>query len=173
MRGTVAVMVLASACCFGDVASAHVTGPSYEVREDGYLIDVGYEDARVGQSVRLDFSLFNEASSTTDEADYSDVWVNISEGPKVLFAGDIHRPPFGKTGMTFVPAVAGDYTVSVRFQKGVDSVVASKFSLPVAGVLSSFPTKVIWGALLPVFFLGAAIIIFLVRKKRGSGKTVA
>lgn len=116
---------------FGFSLSAHGTGASFEKVIGNYKIDIGYDPVifTSGGVHRFDFDIFD--SKTNNNVDFSDVWVNISEGSKTVFASGIHRSDLGIAGMTFVFPNKGDYTLSVRFEKGDNNIVESTFPVKV------------------------------------------
>jgi hypothetical protein len=109
------------------IADAHVTGNSFEQVNGAYRVDVGYDLSPfvAGEAVRFDFNVVQE--QTLEDVDFGDVWVRVSQGNRTVFASGIHKPVLGKTGMTFTFPDAGDYDLSVRFQKNGSSIVETTF----------------------------------------------
>lgn len=111
--------------------NAHEGGASFEKKVGNYKIDVGYdpEEFVSGESQRFDFDLYD--SKTEKDVDFTDVWVNISEEKKTVFAGGIYKSELGGAGMTFVFPKEGDYVMSVRFEKDGNNIVESTFPVKV------------------------------------------
>ena len=115
-------------------ASAHTAGASFETRQDGYVIDIGYEPEApsAGDRIRFDFSAYPEDPSMRGDEIYTDVWVRIIDGEeRILYAGDVHDPVFGQAGFTILITKGGEYTVSARFQRDSELVVETSFPLVV------------------------------------------
>lgn len=110
---------------------AHGVGESLEKVVGEYLVDVGYDvlELRAGEPVRFDFTLW--ASDESEEVPFSDVWLRVSRGNTLVLAGGLHKPRFGKTGITYIFPEEGEYTLFVRFQNGDESLVETSFPLTV------------------------------------------
>lgn len=110
---------------------AHSFGKSIEKEVDGYLVDIGYnaQSFEAGDPVRLDLNLLKDG----DPVEFSDVWLRINKGPKTIIAGNLGRPPLGKTGITLVMPEGGDYTFNARFMNDGETIVEFSDSLSVSG----------------------------------------
>lgn len=98
---------------------------------DGYLLDVGYsptELTALSQS-RFDFFLYEKATNTPKY--FSDVWVRIEKDGALLFAGDLGKPKFGRTGMSYNFPEAGTYDIFTRFNNGTSTIVEGSFEIDV------------------------------------------
>lgn len=149
---------------------AHGSGGSYETVVDGYLIDIGYSEKvlREGEPVSFDFNIFREGEESPVE--FTDVWVRISpkDNMGTIFAGGIHRPEFGSTGMVYTFQSAGEYDVSARFQDSGET-IAEEISFPVTveGVSDHEESGILSLNVIIAFFLGLIVSAFGVffRKK--------
>lgn len=113
---------------------AHGNSFSYEENKDGYLIDIGYDEfIAADESIRFDFSVYPENIEAVEiEGElFTDVWVTITQDKKAYFAGGIDKPVFGTTGFTYAFPKEGTYTLSARFQKDGESIVATEFQVTV------------------------------------------
>ncbi len=150
------------------VARAHGSGSSFEKVVGAYLVDVGYDPAslEVDSTVRFDFTLRGATSS--EEIQFSDVWVRIEKEKKTVFASGIHRSEFGKTGLLYTFGEPGTYTIYARFQNNEDTIVETSFPLDVSGASSLegkswAPDKsVLWG----VFGLIVGVVLSFVIKRK-------
>jgi hypothetical protein len=57
--------------------------------------------------------------------------VRITAGARTVFAGGIHNPKLGGSGMVYTFPKAGEYALSVRFQNNDDIVAEAEFPLTV------------------------------------------
>jgi len=157
---------------FHDPAFSHVSGQSWEVVLKEYKIDVGYDPAPFvsGQPVRLDFNVTKEA--TSEQVDFADVWVRITEGEKTVFASGIHRPSIGRAGMTFTFPEAGDYILSTRFEKDGTTIAETTFPVTVqqaeaASVRNNRLDFVRWaGWGVAVVALGGLVATVMINRKK-------
>jgi hypothetical protein len=116
---------------------AHGTGLSYEVNNNGYAIDIGYDERITAlESSRFDFVARREGVDTSQNDEFTDVWVTFSSDSKLYFGGAIHKSQFGSTGFTYVFPEAGTYTVSSRYEKDGETVAKAEFQIDVAPPLS-------------------------------------
>lgn len=115
------------------VLYAHGTGASIEQVIDNYLIDIGYspESVAAGAQVRFDFNVLNQETNAPEA--FTDIWLRIEKEGATLFAGGIHKPVFGQTGITYIFPDRGTYTINVRFQNEGDKIVETSFPLEVLG----------------------------------------
>ena len=150
-------------------ASGHGFGQSFEKVVDNYIVDVGVDalDLVAGEPARFGFVLWNKDGTETPE--FTDAWVRIALADRgVVFAGNLHQPEFGSTGMTYVFPKSGDYELTVRFQQNGEPIVEANFPLKVgAGASESsgvFSRQLIMGLFLG-FIAGAGVVWFLRRKR--------
>lgn len=132
---------------------AHGEGKSYEKQIGKYLLDVGYNPAEVvaGQPIYFDLRLYQK-EPTPGAAEYSDVWVRISREETTLFASGL-APTTGQSGMVYTFDTPGTYTVSTRFEKGVDTLAETSFEIEVRRAADTSPVR------LP--YIGAALAVAL------------
>lgn len=112
-------------------AQAHGDGASWEQVFNQYKVDVGYDPASfiVGEPAHYDFNLTLEQGG--QEVDFADLWVRVAHGNTTVFAGGIHKPSVGRAGMTFTFPRAGEYELSVWFEKAGESIVNAAFPVTV------------------------------------------
>lgn len=124
--------MVAVVALFAPVAlSAHGVGESFEQEVGGFYIDVGYNTFLFteGSSVRFDFLVTK--SDSGEPIEYTDAFVRIEEGERVVFAGRVYRPLFGPTVLTYTFPRSGEYTFDVSFQNGDERLVEASFPLTV------------------------------------------
>lgn len=151
--------------------SAHGNSFSYEESKEGYKIDIGYDEfIAAGESVRFDYVIYPEDLDAIEGEVFTDVWVTLTKDRQIYFAGGIHKPAFGATGFTYVFPEEGSYTLSARFQKDGETVVATEFPLEILPPLTETKTVtplIIYGlCLLAGLVLGAAIMLFIPQKRK-------
>ena len=96
----------------------------------GYLADFGYSPANItaGQSAIL---TFNRGNATSEEAlQPESVWVRISRGDDVLFAGTF-APQAGNVAFTYVFPEGGVYGVKTRYFSSERVLAEADFSAEV------------------------------------------
>jgi|GEM_PF-2301305 len=105
------------------VVSAHGSGGSIEVEQDGYLIDVSYSQEQIttGETTQFSFLLFDETKA--NEIDFTDVWVRLEQDNIIYFASLLARPEFGDTSMSFLFLNDGEYDLFVRYKNMDETVV--------------------------------------------------
>jgi len=125
----------------GSVVSAHSEGASFEQVIDGYIVDIGYspENIVAKTSVPFDFGL---NLSSGEEVLYESIWVRVSQDRNVFYAGGIHRSSVGATTMLYQFPEPGVYTLSARFQDGVDALTEVSFEVEVGAPTDSSDSKV-------------------------------
>lgn len=147
---------------------AHLFGASLERVVDTYFIDIGHseEQLEVGDSVRFDFNLY-QADNQTEAVPFTDIWVRISQGNTSVFAGNLHTPLLGKTGMTLQFPEPGEYQLLARFHDTDQTLVETTFDIsvdpaPVGPVLKLMQNPVVLGLLVVgglAFSFGAGFMI--------------
>ncbi len=128
ISGTLFLSLFLSFFILPVIVFGHGTGGTFEEVVGGYKVDVGYEPENVlsGESLRLDFDLYDLQDK---EVEFTEVWVNVSQENKTVFAGEINRSFIGGAGMTIVLSNPGEYKVSVRYENGDKSIVEASFPL--------------------------------------------
>ena len=112
-------------------SNAHLEGGS-DVVVNGYLLDFGYEPANleVGKNSILAFNLVNE---TTEEIIVPEsVWVRISKGDKIFFAGTFF-PEAKNVNFAYIFPEPGDYEIKARFKEGDVMLAEHVFDVRVSG----------------------------------------
>lgn len=135
---------------------AHGTGTSFEEQIGNYLVDVGYTPRNVvsNETMRFDFSLI-DTREDGPIVSFSDVWVRIEKDGTTFFAGGVHKPVFGPTGVTYIFPEAGVYTVNFRFQNDGEKIVESTFPIEV------LPDPTAKDNSLPIFVFGLILGLFV------------
>ncbi|MEK7628862.1 MAG: hypothetical protein AAB421_05645 [Patescibacteria group bacterium] len=128
-----AVLLLGAVLILSGVAEAHGAedGPSFELENNGYLVDVGYNtDMFVDdESVLFQFDLLNKEGARQK---FHDVWVRIVSDRQTAFAGGVSNSDFGGARITYVFPNPGTYTLSVRYQtKDGDALSEASFPITV------------------------------------------
>lgn len=150
------------------IAYGHGFGQSLEKVVGDHIVDVGFDavDLVAGEPIRLDIILWNK--DRTETPTFTDAWVRIAPIDRgIVFAGNLHQPEFGSTGMTYVFPKAGDYELTIRFQNKDDVITEASFPLKVGEGTSS--TSGGWRSWLSGGFLGLIIgggFVWLLRRKR-------
>lgn len=150
-------------------AHAHGTGASFEKEINGYLIDVGYDPVILAaqEQQRFDFGVSKKGS--TEAVDFTDIWVRIAPKERgIIFASGIHRPDFGLPGMTFTFPRAGEYELTVRFQKNGNVIAETSFPLTVETGEAGTPAASRMGTIVSLgigIILGVGIGLFIARQK--------
>jgi len=139
--------------CIPFVASAHVTGASWEVPAGSYTADVGYDTTTfvAGNSSRFDFNLKTAPGTTSTPVNFAQVWVRITEPSGTDLATGILHQPIGPTTLLYSFANSGEYTLWASFRDPDGNEIAAA-SFPIA--VSPSPS----GGMLQ----GAALYIVLV-----------
>jgi len=152
------------------LAFAHGSGGTFETTIDEYKVDIGYtpEFIDTDNQVRLDFSAYEiTADPNASTTEFTDVWVRVSQGNNLYFAGNINKPEFGPTGFSTVLSEPGEYDVFARFQANGESLVEVNFPLTVDEGESSptgySVTKILAGA---AALLVGLMIGFIVGRRR-------
>lgn len=145
--------------------SAHGGGVSHEEYKDGYFIDIGYQINPIPfEQMRLDFNTYPENDPSAENV-FSDVWVRIVQNKELFFSGGIDKPVFGPTGITYAFPKAGTYEIFVRFQKDVDKVVETSFTITVVpNEDEKLPFNLFMAGSIG-FILGGVAVFLIFRKK--------
>jgi plastocyanin len=124
--------------------SAHGTGGTIEVEQDGYLIDIGYSEEEIvtGLPIQLSFLLFDLGDGTQrSEVEFTDVWVRLENEAGIVFASLLSRPEFGDTSMSYFFTESGDYELFVRYKDMQDTLVERTVMLSVNDGVSVVTTQ--------------------------------
>ena len=151
-------------------AHAHVTGASWELKQDGYVVDVGYDPTTfdAGSYTRFDFNLKKESDSS--QVDFAEVWVRIIKDKDTYLATGLRHEPIGPTTLLYVFPQAGSYTLEASFRTddGTELTVAS-FPISAtsdAGTSLSIVVFLLVGILVGIA-AGYALFRFLSKKSSG------
>ncbi|PIR82859.1 hypothetical protein COU20_00045 [Candidatus Kaiserbacteria bacterium CG10_big_fil_rev_8_21_14_0_10_59_10] len=130
MRASFALCLsVAALLCAPAALSAHALGASFEKESGPYLIDIGYapEEFSADRTALFEFELTEDGAPVP----FDDVWVRITREEKTVFAGGIHNARFGGARMTYLFPKSGSYELSVRYERGLESVAEASFPLVV------------------------------------------
>ncbi len=155
----VSVYIAVALVMFPHSLEAHATGASWELKQDNYVIDVGYDPLvfEEGSYARFDLALKNEDGSP---AVFSEVWVRIVQNKNTLLATGVRHEPIGPTTLLYVFPAEGQYSLEASFRTDTGTELSvGTFPITVASAQSSLP----W--LLPTLalILGACIGFALAR----------
>jgi hypothetical protein len=156
----------------GFAAQAHVSGFSYEVAQDGYVVDIGSlkSEISVNDLTLFDFKLFTQAD-TIKLADFDNVYVTISDSRGVISSGFLYSPKDLLTVYSFRFDKAGKYEMSARFNKGTTKLTEVTFPIDVKGGSSLSQSSMIkTGALV---LIGLALVtwgVWQYRKDKSAAK---
>ncbi len=116
-------------------ASAHLDAGSDKIVGE-YITDFGYTPATpiAGEKLLLAFNLAN--ASTEEVISPDGIWVRISQGNEIVFAGTF-QPKARHVAFTYAFPESGNYTVDTKYFLG-DKVIESSFEINVAQKSSSF-----------------------------------
>ncbi|HEY0907801.1 MAG TPA: hypothetical protein VGE35_00450 [Candidatus Paceibacterota bacterium] len=127
MKKILFVLLVAAVPVF---ASAHYGIASLEKTVGEYFFDIGYSAEFIaGDLIRFDLAVLDE--TTREILPFSNVWVRIKEGDRLLFAGPIDYGEFGRPGFSFVFPREGEYTLSTRFETPSQQIPEQDFSIAV------------------------------------------
>ncbi len=158
------------------VVGAHGAGPYFETVSGEYIADIGYsvQAPSVGEAVLFDFQLRNLESPIISGSDavFSDVWVKVeSEEGVVVLATGVHNAEFGGPRLSYMFPSEGVYTISARYENGMESLAEASFPLTVvpasAGSLfGSFKLEGAYGFGAMGFLIGCLVTFLLIRRRR-------
>jgi hypothetical protein len=144
---------------------AHGVGQTLSLDAGNYEIDIDLdnENPKLGDSVRFDFDLLSKNENLqAPEFDY--VWVRIQNDQKIIFAGGIGKPDFGSLGLTTVLPDSGEYSISVRFQRGEEKISEGSATFEVSkgdGIEQSFVEYFFTEQFFVGLLIGLVVVIFL------------
>jgi len=148
---------------------AHAGGASLEKVVSPYVVDVGYDPARViaGDRIVFDFNLLSEVSSSTVDFDY--VRVRLEHEGMTLFSTGVSKPEYGPTSLLYTVPVdaSGALTVFVRYHKGSESLAEAEFMIPIEARRLAWRERVDISSLIGGVILGlfASVGIFILKRK--------
>ncbi|HTK04704.1 MAG TPA: hypothetical protein VL500_03910 [Candidatus Eisenbacteria bacterium] len=158
-------------------ASAHLAGGT-DVVKDGYILDLGFDPAPpiAGQLTTFAINMADEKSDRPLEPDA--VWVRISQGEAIAFAGTL-RPDHGNATFQAVMPEAGPYEVTARYSYR-NSTIEGEFRFdavrpqPEEKVASAPPPSAKDdrdGALRVLAAVAIAFAAYLVGRRQGAAET--
>jgi hypothetical protein len=113
-------------------AFAHGQGQSLEQQVGDYSVHVDYPgEGKMlsGQGSRFQFQLVDK--KTTQPAQFTRVWVKVSQGTQVLVSTDVPFPSFGLPWLTYSFPSGGDYQLTVRYYNNDQDLAEAIFPLSV------------------------------------------
>ncbi|HYC79990.1 MAG TPA: hypothetical protein VEC17_03100 [Candidatus Binatia bacterium] len=128
------IIIIIGLVFFASVAHAHTTGISYDVAQDGYIVDIGTnkEELLPNELVLFDYKLFNQ-TDTSKLADFDNVYVTISDDTGVIMSTFLYSPKDLLTVLSYSFERTGTYTMSARFNRGQLRLTEVTFPLEVRG----------------------------------------
>ena len=126
-----------------------------DVSVGSYVIDFGHspEELVVGERVNVAFNLLDGQSM--DSVGYESLWVRVSSGDDVLFAGNFF-PESGNVLFSYVFSNQGVHEISVKFRNGSDVLAENSFE-----VFVGKSEEEGFGGINPRFFFYAVLIALL------------
>lgn len=125
-----------------------------------FVIDLGYSPAVLNTKDRSTLSLFL-LNDQQKPLDYDHVWVRITHGDSILFAGPIASEE--RNGLfTYTFPYPGQYQITVRFFNEEELIVQTEFQVKVEGANDA--SLFFFG--LPVIGVIFIFLYFLFRKKK-------
>ena len=162
---TIAVFVLLAAPL---AVSAHASMESLYATSGPYVIDVGYDPVspQVGKRFLIDIALRTE-SETGPIVDYDSVWVRMSRDRATYFATGVAQSAIGPTTLVLeLPESAeGSMTLSLRFEKGGESLAEHSFDLVVLPPDTSVSVREYMLGGIALTALAAVLYLGLARKR--------
>ncbi len=149
---------------------AHGSGGYVEKIVDNYLVDIGYTNPilSLGDSNRFDFSVFG----ATDKKliDFDVVWVKFEHDSEPVFIATLPRQGLNAAIMTYTFPRAGEYLLTVNYQKDQKTIVQTDLTLNVTAPVigdnapsgGSLPSVVY----LVIGLITGLIVARLIRKKK-------
>lgn len=132
MKSVAYVVFIAALVLAPGLLSAHNLGASHEEMVGEYLVDIGYDPASPVEDDRLLLDLNLWDAKKVESIDFSSVWVRIENESGTLLATGVHKAEFGATTVLFrIPEGVTNVDVSVRFERGTDSLAEVKFLIPI------------------------------------------
>lgn len=152
-------ILLATATFFAPMAANAHMAAGQDIAVDGYILDFGYDPAipQAGSQTTLAFN-FADSETQTPLVPES-VWLRISLGEELVFAG-VLAPQNGNVTLTYTFPNAGDYSIDASYRyQGRD--VTTTFPLKVSALLPAVPTAA-EHARLPAVVIGGITLVCLI-----------
>ncbi|MDP3726038.1 MAG: hypothetical protein Q8R36_02455 [bacterium] len=144
---------------------AHGTGVSFEIKEEEYLIDIGYDAPIIeaGAPIRFDFSVITQEDLKPQT--FNNIWIRIEETKELgqtIFATGISKPSFGLPTMIFTFPKEGEYTLYARFEDaGGAKIVEVKTPIFVEKSTGNQTPKNRWWLFVLTTFIGFVVGMFI------------
>jgi hypothetical protein len=140
---------------------SHEEGSSFEARENGYLVDIGYNEPEAGDSLELDFSLKDESGK---DALYEYIWVQIAKDETTIFSGPLGSSEFGRENLSLRIFERGVYEIEAKYSQGTKVLALAKFPVEIKGEAPKDLGISLYAAA-PAFLAGAVLAYIFLRKK--------
>ncbi len=155
------------------VASAHVTGASWEKVDGTNTLDIGYDPVAVtaGNYENFDFKLRDTV--TADPIPFAQVWVRIITDNNTVLATGLFDQPIGPTTLLYQFDIPGNYTLEASF-RDADGNDISTGSFPFTvqpGGSGGLVSLALPGILFVIGILCGAGAVFVFEKRRFSKLT--
>lgn len=142
---------------------AHTSGQSVERDVGNYIVDIGFDEMlEAGKAARFDLNLWD--TQKIEQIKYDRIWVRIAPSEGIVLATYITAPSFGLAGMSYSFPRAGEYEITVRFERGDTPLAEVIFPVTVGGHDIKITSYAIVGAI--SLIIGFALSFLL--KKRNS-----
>ena len=122
-----------------------------------FIVDFGYSP-EVPVKGELTSLVFNLLDKNRDPVEFTDGWVRISKGDKVMFSGIFVSEP--SVAFTYTFPDSGEYEISTRFMNSDEFIARTDFEIMVEG-----DSKLIYLLIVPILTILILIGILIIRKK--------
>lgn len=140
---------------------AHTEGASFEQVVGTYTIDVGYEPEKPTTAERIVFD-FDLRDADDARVDFDSVWVRVEQDNRLALATGINRNTVGGATLVWIPPIASDAHMTVRYLRAGSVLAEASFVLPVTESVEPIAVPMmVYGAL--VFCAGICTGIFVSR----------
>lgn len=123
---------------YASLANAHTEGASFERTVGLYAVDVGYEPEKPTTAERIVFD-FDLRDADDARVDFDSVWVRLEQDKRLTLATGINRNAVGGATLVWVPPVASEAQMTVRYMRAGDVLAETNFVLPVTGGVEPRP----------------------------------
>jgi hypothetical protein len=115
---------------YASLVVAHTEGASLERVVGSYTIDVGYEPEKPTTAERIVFD-FDLRDADDARVDFDSVWVRLEQDERLTLATGINRNAVGGATLVWVPPVASEAQMTVRYMRAGSVLVETTFAVPV------------------------------------------
>lgn len=147
---------------FTGTVLAHGVLQTLNKTDDKYSIDVTYDSLDININGTTPFNFYLKDARSKQDIPFSSVFVRITQGGALLFAGPVSPRSFGPPSITYMFPKEGQYEISARFQKDDETITEASFPLAVEAFekkKSDLPVKIAVGT--TALILGTLIGFFI------------